>query len=116
MAVERLSKPVLGFIFSARTIRAVSPTFSKVCLNSSKSMALDADGSKLVISRLDLLALEENVTDRLVGGASDFKLIERGASGVVLVEDKHSADGRLVGGQSAGLDQQMTESGQWCSS
>jgi hypothetical protein len=70
-------------------------------------VAHDADGSNLlqgfVISATDLLALQESVTNGLVGGASDFEFVKASSGGVVLVEDEQSADGHLVGGQCSGL-------------
>lgn len=70
-------------------------------------VAHDADGThllqSLVVVGLDLLTLQEHVTNGLVGGASDLELEEAAVVAFNLVEHEHAADGHLVGGQGTGL-------------
>merc|ERR1711963_139442 len=100
----------MGLIFSPRVIRAASvasPTFSKTFLKSLKSRAesLHIIETVAISSRatksapLNFFAVVEDVSDRLVSGSGDFKLLE-----VVLVsEGEHLADRHHVGGEGSGL-------------
>lgn len=62
----------------------------------SRVVAHDADSAYFVkgleVGSLDLLALQEHVTNRLVGGTSDFELQEVAVVALDLVEDEHAAD------------------------
>uniref|UniRef100_A0A2M3YY06 Uncharacterized protein n=1 Tax=Anopheles braziliensis TaxID=58242 RepID=A0A2M3YY06_9DIPT len=67
----------------------------------------DADRAQLVqgfvVGSLDALSVEGDLTDRLVGGARDLELSEAAIVTIDLVEDEHTRDGHLVGGQRTGL-------------
>lgn len=58
-------------------------------------VAHDADGAELVqgleVGSLDLLSLEEHVSDGLVGAAGDLELQEAAVVALNLVEDEHPA-------------------------
>uniref|UniRef100_A0AAG5DA10 Uncharacterized protein n=1 Tax=Anopheles atroparvus TaxID=41427 RepID=A0AAG5DA10_ANOAO len=67
----------------------------------------DADRSQLVqdfvVGGLDTLSVEGDLADRLVGGSGDLELGEAAVAALNLVEDEHTRDGHLVGGQRTGL-------------
>lgn len=70
-------------------------------------VAHDADGGQLVqtlvVGGADLLALEEHLANRFVGGPGDLELVEAAVVALHLVEDEHARDGHLVGRERAGL-------------
>ena len=57
----------------------------------------------LVVLSPDLCSLEEDLADWLVGRPGDLELVEAAVVALDLVEDEHTADGHLIGGQSSRL-------------